>query len=555
MRQLFGLLELVIAAALFAQTSAPQSQRPQDKAPALCTVVGRVVTAADGAPLKSARVALIPEHRDRHPHIYASTSDSDGHFVLKDVEPGRYDFFANHVGFVEQHYQSQGMDSGGAVLTLREGQKVADALFRMTLAAVITGRILDEDDQPMPGVRVNALRRATDDDTEDENPFSSRKKELLPVATAETDDRGQYRLFGLRPGEYYVKANDSLGAAIGLADDDLKVRESIGTGYAAVYYPGALQLDQAQIVSIRAGEESQADFSMRHIKMVEVSGRVISPDGPARNAWVSLNPPGEESSEPARNDATDEKGIFLLKGVSPGAYIIRAIARGEGDGMYITNQKIEVGSENLDSLTITVGLGITLRGRVKTEGTTALSLDQLGIGLSGADGDLWAGGGRVKKDGSFEIASVNEGTYSLLVWRLERDWYIKSARLGVEDILEEGLQVSKDSPGGTIEIVLSKDGAQLEGSVTEHDKPLIGARVRLTPDPETRYNRSRSRSGKTDQSGHFSLTGLAPGKYRVIAKPPLATATPDLKSEPQVLALAEHDHKSIQLIIPEPQEN
>jgi protocatechuate 3,4-dioxygenase beta subunit len=547
------LLELLVATAFFAQTAAPQSPRPQDKPPARCTVAGRVVAAADGAPLKSARVALVPERKDRHPHIYATSSDSDGRFLLKNVEPGRYNFFANRVGFVDQHYQSQGTESGGAILTLREGQKITDALFRLTVAAVITGRILDEEDQPIPGVRVNALRRATDDDAEDDDPFFSGKKDLLSAGGAETDDRGQYRIFGLRPGEYYVKANDSLGGAID-EEYDLKVRESLGTGYAAVYYPGVLQLDQAQSISVRPGEESQADFSVRHIKVVEVAGRVITPDGPARNAEVVLIPFGEDESSSSRYDQPDEKGAFALKGVTPGTYTLRAFGRGDGDKVYVTNQKIEVGNDSLNSLIITLGIGVTLKGRVKAEGGTPAFLDQLGVVLGG-DEAQWAGIGRVKKDGSFEIASVNEGTYSVVVWELQHDWYVKSAQMGTQNVLEEGLQVSKDSPGGAMEIVLSKDSAQLEGSVIQHDRPLIGARVRLTPDPETRYNRTRSRSAKTDQSGRFSLTGLAPGKYKIVAKPPSATATPDLKSEPQTFTLAEHDHKSIQLTISDPQEH
>jgi len=553
MRLSLGLLALLIATALVPQT-APQLPLPQDKTPPLCTVVGQVVAASDGAPLKSARVALVPEHKEKHPHIYATTSDSDGRFLLKNVEPGRYDFFANRVGFVDQHYQSQGTESGGAILTLRAGQKITDALFRLIVAAVITGRIMDEENQPMPGVSVNALRRSNDDDTEDDNPFFPPKRDLLPVATAQTDDRGQYRIFGLRPGEYYIKASDSLEPATSLADDDRTILESLGTGYAAMYYPGVTQLDQAQIISVRAGEESQADFSMRHIKVVEVAGRVITPEGPARNADVVLTPSGEDESSSSRYDRPDEKGSFTLKGVTPGAYTLRAFGQGDGDKVYVTNQKIEVGNDNVDSLTIALGVGVTLKGRVKAEGDSPAFLDQLAVALQG-DEAQWAGGSRVKKDGSFEIASVNEGKYSVVVWELQHDWYVKTARMGAEDILEEGLQISKDSPGGTIEIVLSKDAAQLEGSVTEHDKPLIGARVRLTPDPETRYNRSRSRRAKTDQSGHFSLIGLAPGKYRVVAKPPLSTTTPDLKSEPQALTLAEHDKKSIQLTIPAPQEN
>ncbi len=105
---------------------------------------------------------------------------------------------------MDQQYQSQGTDAG-AVLALKPGQKISDVLFRMTAAAVITGRVNNEDGEPMIRVQVVALRRPTEEETEEDIPFASRTQTLIPVASSQTDDRGQYRIFGVKPGEYYIR--------------------------------------------------------------------------------------------------------------------------------------------------------------------------------------------------------------------------------------------------------------------------------------------------------------------------------------------------------------
>ena len=96
---------------------------------------------------------------------------------------------------------------------------------------------------------------------------------------------------------------------------------------------------------------------------------------------------------------------------------------------------------------------------------------------------------QVERDGSFQIPDVVDGSYALRLYGLEQGWYVKSARMGAEDVLQKGLEVERGSSGGTLEIVLSAASAQLEGTVTEHDKPVAGAQVRVKPDPETPYNR------------------------------------------------------------------
>src|ERR1700682_1903697 len=177
---------IALALPLLGQASAPSPDKTGEHPDALCVVSGRVVTVAEGSPLRSARVALMPEPSRSDAQIYATTSESDGRFLLKDVPPGRYRFLAIRAGFVEQQYQSQGT-KGGAVLALKPGQKINDALFRMTSAGVITGRVNNEDGEPLIGVRIVALQKPTEEELEDEDPAASQKRELRPVAGSHTD--------------------------------------------------------------------------------------------------------------------------------------------------------------------------------------------------------------------------------------------------------------------------------------------------------------------------------------------------------------------------------
>ena len=128
-----------------------------------------------------------------------------------------------------------------------------------------------------------------------------------------------------------------------------------------------------------------------------------------------------------------------------------------------------------------------------------------------------------------------------------------SARRGPDDLFEKGVQVDGNS-SGKIDVTLACDGAHLEGSVTDDDGAVIGARVRLVPDPLTPYNRLRIRRTTTDQLGHFSLTDIAPGKYKLTTRPMASSETATYKAEPQSIALSENEHKTTQVKFEKPQD-
>ena len=138
---------------------------------------------------------------------------------------------------------------------------------------------------------------------------------------------------------------------------------------------------------------------------------------------------------------TDEKGNFRLKGVPPGSYMIMVFQQGDRDGIFEAHgrQKLEVAGENIESLTIVVGRGASVRGRVVVDGPGTLTLSRVGVGLHPVDEEDLTVQDRMKKDGTFEIKEVQDSNYAVYVWGLEENWYVKSARFGADDVLSEGL--------------------------------------------------------------------------------------------------------------------
>ena len=132
----------------------------------------------------------------------------------------------------------------------------------------------------------------------------------------------------------------------------------------------------------------------------------------------------------------------------------------------------------------------------------------------------------------------------------QKGWYVQSARLGATDVLQKGVEVERGAVPGTLEIVPSPASAQLDGTVTQDNKPVVGAEIRVRREPQTPYE-MRGPEDVTDQNGQFSIPTVPPGKYKVVAKLPSGSPEiPAVTSEPQIITLGEHDHKSLQFELP-----
>jgi hypothetical protein len=137
-----------------------------------------------------------------------------------------------------------------------------------------------------------------------------------------------------------------------------------------------------------------------------------------------------------------------VKGVAPASYLLHAQQHSSEEANYHASQKIEVGSDNIDSIMLALGRGVNFLGRLDVSVPGTIRFERIFIDFT-SHGDPTAGAwARVKKDGTFQLLDVPDGTFSFSMNGLEEGWYVKSVRLGTTDLLANGLEVEKGEGGG-----------------------------------------------------------------------------------------------------------
>jgi len=481
------------------------------------SVVGTVIRADTREPLKKAWVSV---HKiEGQGKSTGVLTDASGRFELTDIEPGRYRLSVQRNGYVSQAYGRRGSDQPGTILSISPGQTVRDIQVAMTTAGVLTGRIYDDDGEPVVNSQVFALSFT----------YREGRREPLPRGFGQTNDLGEFRIYGLAPGSYYVSATFSgwgrppLAAGRGVASRGDSADEM---GYAPTYYPGTNDIGRAIPIELKGGEEMAGlDFSLMAARAVRVRGRILnSATGKGEvQAWVMLMPRESKVrsfSPSAQTNVNDPEGEFELRGVVPGSYMLIARSSG-GDDAYQARIPIEVGPTDVDGLIVPLGKGAEIAGRVRWEGMSASNPDHsIRVGLNPREIGLMMWGSRpeVKPDGSFALKNVMDGDYRVDVAGAPEDCYLQSARMGGDDVLASGVSISVGRVPGPLEIVINCAGAILEGSVADQNlKPVTGASVVLVPDTERRAMSHLFKTTTTDQYGAFTIRGIAPGEYKAFA--------------------------------------
>jgi len=509
--------------------AAAQQPAPVEKPAEKCAVAGQVVKAGTGEPLKKARVVLSKEEAREGPRV--ELVDANGRFQFKDVEPGRYRLYAVRNGFVRQEFGQRNPNHPGTALALAAGQEVKDVVFKLVPAAVIAGRIYDEDGEAVPGVRVQALQYR----------YVQGKRQMAPMRFATTNDRGEFRLSGLPAGRYYVSATFSPMMSLGLGFP--AASQAMGNeGYAPTYYPNSNEAARATPVEVRAGNEvGGIDFLLLPTRAVRIRGRVYNSvlGKPGRDTTVFIFPAGSGVRMFGVENQTrveDEQGNFEVRGVTPGSYTLVGVYWDE-DNNYRARLPLEVGNADIDGVQLTIQAGADVYGSIQVEGGAATGAERSGetggqneekpklewsdvrILLNEYDDEWLPFGGnqaRPQEDGSFRLQNISDNRYRVVVWRLPADHCLKSARMEGNDVLEEGLAVS-GPPRGQLELVVSANGGRVEGVVLKEQKPFSGATVALVPGEKQRGRRELYKTATTDQYGRFTLRGIPPGEYKLFA--------------------------------------
>jgi hypothetical protein len=217
----------LIASAPFATSqNRPQQQAPSPKG----TVQGLVVRAGTGQPLKGVRISF--QRSAQQPQqallfegapaalntVTAAVTDAAGRFVVTGVEAGQYRVFAEREGFIRQEFGQRRATGSGTLVNVAAGQELTLS-FSLPVAGVISGRVFNEENEPVSRLTVQAYTYR----------YVDGKRSLAPVGSGQTNDLGEYRIFWLPPGDYFVSVLATNATAGQESRADLSARQATGT--------------------------------------------------------------------------------------------------------------------------------------------------------------------------------------------------------------------------------------------------------------------------------------------------------------------------------------
>jgi protocatechuate 3,4-dioxygenase beta subunit len=569
-KQRFSWLPIIVLGTLLVASAAAQVAGSATGRPAGRAMIAGIVTKEPGSePVKKVLIELIAENQAEGGD-YTAISGADGSFHIEGIVPGRYHMFAERTGLLE--VDKHRARSDGRVLALTAGQEVKDLRIQLQAAAVVRGRVTDEDGDPLPNAQVAVLRQT----------FVSGRSRWEQAGAERTNDLGEYRVAGLPAGSYYVSVSPppdfkSLIEAAGVAAQS---REKSGpdkpapTSYQTTYYPGTADRSQAAPVPLRAGDDFAADFSLTPSPSLSIRGSVVNVP-PRSSAVIMLQ--SRDFNLVLNGAEMHPDGSFVIRDVAPGAYTILATIENAPVPM-MARQALQLVSNSVEDLRLQPQPGGWVHGRLRLEskgGANKVDATQIFLKLRSADGDDEALGefsmgdgfsslAHVAADGSFEWKSVAPGNYYVeLVGEggSNFDVFLKSSLAGNHDVDDAGISVN----GGSVvlDLVASTNGAVAEGMVTDQKgEPVANAVVVAVPEPRLRARVERYRTTESDQSGRFAVHGIQPGDYTLFAWESVdgeAYYNPEFlktyEAQGTALRVSEGDRKTMQVeVIPETEE-
>ena len=449
-------------------------------------------------------VTVVASHPNQSGKRYRGTSDQLGNYRITDIPPGNYEISPLAHSFVMEN------ERAARSLLLAEGEAVEDVNFTVMRGGVITGKITDGDNQPLIEQQVILLR------VEDSQPIGSDQ-------WLQTDDRGIYRMFGLRPGKYKV--------AVGQSDFTLPggPREH----YKQTFYPSVTDVAKATVIEVTEGSEtSDVDIVVgRMITTYTISGRIVDEEEKplARVTFGVQQTVGNSTHSTTGGVTSNAQGEFKFESVLPGKYLIFFVS--ENSDVRPDSLSVDVVDRDINGLLIKTSKGASISGVVVLEGNEERPVIKRGELYV----QTWTPNSRsrfdhrtpvlVNPDGSFRIGGLRSGSVRLSIYGFSMSEG-RSTRLGIVRLERNGGVLQPPE----IEI---KDGEKVSGLrvVVQYLNGVIRGVVKLSNGdlpPASQLslslNFAESHAPKFDTSvpgahvdsrGRFSMEGVAPGTYDV----------------------------------------
>jgi hypothetical protein len=462
------------------------------------------VNAVTGDPVPRAHVAL-QVFDGRKPRSYGAITTAEGKFSVIGLPGGNYNISADRLGFVSDR-RSQ------TVLELKPGNHRNDVKLTLNPTGAVVGTVVDAEGEPVENCTVTAE--------------SNRGTE-----TSVTDANGRFRIGGLAPGKYRIKAKPNEPQL----PPEIRTDGTVEAHYAETYYPSALDAKGGSIVNVDpGGEGGGTEIRLVRTPIVRVSGKVTGiPQGTEhvflmvqredtnrRNmgwGFSMISNTGWSGGAQVKKD-----GTFALWRLSPGPYRIgvQTISVG-GPAMSAAPAEVVVGDTNVDGLELRMMAAADLTGQVEYESEDAqpplVSLDgtqppgrvSSQLWLQGIDGTNGGSAARIDSNGAFTVEKVMPGRYHVM-WQGGQG-YVKSMRLGSAEIDGQILDLTAGAAGAALTVVISAQFGSISGTV-QTDPQTAGLAVVLVAGGQGWMNFAEVGTG-----GSYSFDNVVPGEYKLTA--------------------------------------
>ncbi len=324
------------------------------------TLRGRVTAADSGRPVRRAviRVSSAAARESR-----TVSTDQNGRWELKDLPAGNYNVMASRTGYVSLGYGQSRMTAPPRAVVVADRETRDNLDIALVPGGVIVGRIVDEFGEPVSDTMVGAQRLQ----------YTGGVRRPVPAGSpSSSNDIGEFRLYGLQPGSYYVSVSPrSLSNPFDVPTDRV--------GYGQTWYPAAADFGSAQRITVRAGETvSGVVIALSPSRTARITGSVMGTDGaPQRSGMVILS----SQSSPVfagTNGMIRPDGTFTMNNVAPGDYTLRAAVSGPGapgQPPAFSLADVSVNGADVSGVVLQPMMPTTLSGRLVGDAETLSKID------------------------------------------------------------------------------------------------------------------------------------------------------------------------------------
>lgn len=493
------------------------------------TLRGRVTAADSGRPLRRAvvRVALSASRDARTVH-----TDQNGRWELTDIPAGSYTVVASRSGYIVAGYKQQRMTASPRPVTVTDRETRENIDIALLPGGVITGRIVDEFGEPVADAMVTAQRLE----------FSGGVRRPVPAgAPSSSNDIGEFRIYGLQPGNYFLSASPRPG----LNPFETPVDR---VGYGQTWYPAATDASTAQRLAVRAGDTvAGIVIALTPARTARVSGTVLGADGrPARAGVVLLNS-STLMSGLAGNAMIRPDGTFTMNNVAPGQYSLRAPSTGPptapGQGPTLATADVIVNGADVEGVVLQPQMPSIVSGRLVGDPATLAKVNagQVRLMMQPFSPQVMPGPPQPPQplgaDLTFSIQAM-PGKAVIRPLALPGA-VIKSVRVDGQDVTR-GIDVPAGGAIANVEVEVTASMAKLVVSASngrgaaapDHD-------VVIFPQDENQWGvplPGHGSTGRTNEEGTFEAANLLAGAYYVALADDIQLDIGD-SNDPEILAM------------------